>query len=220
MPVRVIPHGFDQADMKDLPAYRPAPDEPFVLLYPGRLYPEYQDPTSLFQAVKRLDQAGHIHPGSFSIHFVGTEPEYPTELARESQISDYVRFSPLVPYTTSLRLQSQASALLLFKWQDPGETGVCPAKLFEYLGVGRPVLTLGDKRDVVDDIVQECGAGATTSSADEVVAVLRTWVSTYRRSSKLPWRSHEVAVQRYTRSAAAEALADLLDRVSDGRERS
>lgn len=211
--VAVIPHGFDAQDFKDLPAYDPDPGEPFVLLYAGTLYPAYQDPTPLFQAVRILHQASHIHSGDFLIRFVGTDPGYPASLAKEFQISDYLAFTPVVPYATSLQMQSQASALLLFKWGDDQETGHCPAKLYEYLGAGRPILALGDKRDVVDDVLEECGAGVLVASVEEAVEVLQSWVVTFKSLGKLPWHFNRECIKRYTRSEAARALADLLNKV-------
>jgi len=211
--VVVIPHGFDVQDFKDLPAYAPGPGEPFVLLYVGTLYPGYQDPTPLFQAVRMLHEASSILPGDFLIRFVGTDPDYPADLAREFQTADYLAFTPVVPYATSLQMQSQASALLLFKWRDDQQTGVCPAKLYEYLGAGRPILALGDKHDVVDDVLEECEAGVSVASVEEIAEVLRSWVATFKRLGKLPWHFNRERLTHYTRSEAARALADLLNEV-------
>jgi glycosyltransferase involved in cell wall biosynthesis len=214
--VVVIPHGFDAQDFEDLPAYDPGPEEPFVLLYAGTLYPGYQDPTPLFQAVRMLHEASHIHPGDFLIRFVGTDPDCPAGLAREFQIADYLAFTPIVPYAKSLQMQSQASALLLFKWKDDQETGVCPAKLYEYFGAGRPILALGDKRDVVDDILEDCEAGVSVASAEEAADVLRSWIATFKSLGRLPWHFNREHIGRYTRSEAVRALADLLNLVVSG----
>jgi glycosyltransferase involved in cell wall biosynthesis len=212
-PVATIPHGFDQQDFDALPPYRPGPDEPLTLLYPGTLYPGYQDPTPLFEAIALLDGLSSIQPGELLVRFVGTDPAYPAALAGDYGVSEYVEFTPFVSFRRSLAMQSQASALLLFKWGDDREIGHCPAKLYDYLGVKRPILVLGEKHDVVDDIVGDCEAGVSVSSVGGIVEVLRGWLRDYQEHGALPWRVNERRRQVYTRRKAAEALASLLDEV-------
>jgi len=211
--VTVIPNGFDAADFEDLAPGVSLPGSLFTLLYAGTVYPVYQDPTTLLRAVRELLVRAQIQPGEFLIRFVGTEPEYVSSLATQHDVADFVSISPRVTYRESLRLQSQATALLLLKWTDAHETGHCPAKLFEYLGARRPVLAVGTKRDVVDDVLEECGAGVSIASVEEAAEVLQSWVTTFKSMGRLPWRFNREYIKRYTRSEAARALADLLDKV-------
>jgi hypothetical protein len=215
-PVTTIPHGFDQEDFDDLPSCQPEAHEPFTLLYAGTLYPRSQNPAPLFQAIAQLESLCVIQPGDLLVRFVGTNPDYPAALARDYQVSDYVEFTALVPFRQSLHMQSEASALILFKWGDKQESGHCPAKLYDYLGVRRPVLALGDKRDVVDDVLSDCNAGVSVKSAREAAGVLRSWLAAYQKHGALPWHFNQDRIKHYTRSEAARILADLLDRVISG----
>jgi glycosyltransferase involved in cell wall biosynthesis len=216
-PVTTIPHGFDEEDFENLPSQGPHAQEPLTLLYVGTLYPYHQDPSPLLGAIAGLDRLSLIQPGDLVVRFVGSDPDYPASLAREHQVLEYVEFTDFVPFRVSLRMQSQASALILIKWGDEQESGHCPAKLYDYLGVGRPILVLGDKPDVVDSIVEDCSAGVCVGSAEEATEVLLSWLTSHRERGAIFWRFNEKRRNHYTRTRAARTLANLLDQVTSDR---
>jgi len=92
-------------------------------------------------------------------------------------VADRVRVGDAVPYRVSLAWQKQADILLLLLWDDPREQGVCPAKLFEYAGAGRPVLSLGFAGGVAADLIRARGLGRVGGDVPSIVAALRDWLA-------------------------------------------
>jgi glycosyltransferase involved in cell wall biosynthesis len=206
-----ITNGYDEDDFDILPDEASKPGEPFSLLYLGSLYPEYQNPLPLFQAIRQLRRDSFIQPGDLVIRFVGTNPEYLREVADELGILSYLEFLAVVSHAESIKLQCQSIALLLLKWNDQEEKGVCPVKLYEYLGAERPVLAVGDYQDVTDEILQTCEAGISARSKHEISEILRFWLTIYQNTGELPWNNNMANTKKYTRAYTAGALARLLD---------
>jgi glycosyltransferase involved in cell wall biosynthesis len=213
--VVTITNGFDDGDFDRRTDYEPISEAPFSILYAGSLYPEYQNPLPLFWAIQRLDQNSFIKPGDLKIRFLGTSPDKITKMAEEVGITPYLEFIPVISFDESVALQKQSTALLLLKWNDELEDGVCPVKLYEYLGANRPVLSIGNYLDVTDDIMVSCQAGVSVQAAEEIIKILRGWITIYRQLGELPWNNNYKAVQKYSRKASASELSTLLNEFTE-----
>ncbi len=214
-PVVTIRNGFDEDDFVDLNHFKSNSDAPFSMLYPGSLYPGFHDLRPLFQAVRKLHRQSFINSRNFVIRFLGTDPEYPRKLAAKLEISSYLEFLPFASFKESLAYQSQATVLILFKWEDENEKGVCPSKFYEYLGARRPVLSIGKVRNVTDEILEDCHAGLTASTSEETSEILREWIAAYRENGEIGWEYNLNNLKKYSRKAAAEKMADLLNEITE-----
>jgi glycosyltransferase involved in cell wall biosynthesis len=92
-----------------------------------------------------------------------------------------------------------------------------PAKLYEYLRVGRPMLALVGE-GAVRELMEDTGAGLPISSRnpEEIAMALRRLYSNRRAGaaqSDLPGMN----VSRYSRESLTAMLAHELDRLVDGR---
>lgn len=210
-PVTTITNGFDESDFDLLIDDAPNTDQPFSLLYSGSLYSGYQNPFPLFQAVQKLCRESFIKKGDFVVRFLGTDPSHLLELAKDLDIIPYLEFLPVVPLEESIKLQCQSTALLLLKWNDERDDGVCPVKFYEYLGTDRPVLVIGNYQDVTDEILGLCRAGVSVKSVEEIVQILRSWITLYRENGELPWENDPENTKKFTRKVAAGELASLLE---------
>ena len=116
----------------------------------------------------------------------------------------------------SIKKQKESTVLLFLGWTDPREKGFYTAKVFEYLGARRPILAIGLKGDVVDELLRETGAGAVVSEVNEIKALLSQWMKEFKQSGEIlsHFKRDSAAVYRYTRKQEAAKLAQLLEEAS------
>jgi glycosyltransferase involved in cell wall biosynthesis len=211
--VMTIPNGFDEDDYaEDIPL-----TPKFTVTYTGNIYRGRQDATALFEAIAELKEEGELSSDSFEVRFFGggsLASLLPTIEAYH--LEEVVKICGLVPFRESIRKQMESTVLLFLGWNDPGERGFYSAKIFEYLGAGRPILVTGPRGDVVDELLNETGAGVVASDVNEIKNLLCQWMDEFKQSGEI--RSHfktdNAAIHRYTRNQEAAELARLLDDVS------
>jgi glycosyltransferase involved in cell wall biosynthesis len=126
-------------------------------------------------------------------------------------IADLVKVEPAIDYLGALEEMLTVDGLLLL--QAANCNAQVPAKLFEYLRAGRPILALTDPRGDTARTLDAAGAGviARLDSQQEIEHALLRFVTESKTSG---WRRPGMdAVARYSREAQAGQLARLLDEV-------
>lgn len=206
--VEVLYNGFDPADY---PSETRAASQ-FTLTYVGTLIRPGQNPEPLFKALALLASRPEIdlQRSGFQIRFLGTAPGAVADLAQRYGVAHLVRHLPAVPHTDCLAQQAAATALLFVGWNDPA-TGWLSAKLFEYLGAGRPILAVGPPGGEPSRILRECGLPDLSDDPQTIAGRLESWLREHDASATPSARASGAALQTYTRRAQAERLARLLD---------
>ena len=151
-PVEVIYNGYDPegfANLDPRPAF-PIDGKP-RLVYTGTLYAAGQDANGICAAVAAEPRATLVVASEQSALW--------QRLAKKFGVGDRLDFRGSVPRAEALRLQRDASALLLLDWRDPRQ-GVMTGKVFEYLLSPAPIWVVGGATDSpVARLVKEAGRG-------------------------------------------------------------
>jgi glycosyltransferase involved in cell wall biosynthesis len=171
----VVPNGCDVTDFDGLVKRRQAPSEPFVLLHAGSLYGA-RNPTPLLEALKRAIARGALDRHRIRLRFIGRIGVPGISLpavVRELGLDDIVEFIGHIPRRAILQEMLDASALLIVQ---PVTTVSVPAKLYEYMAAGRPVLALAEPGGETAELVHGSGAGIAVA-ADDVGVIERALVS-------------------------------------------
>ncbi len=218
----LIPNGYDEEDFKDLvsaPSRTNHVDRPTRLLHLGLLYPEERDPLPFFKAMSRLKSDGLVNPASLRIclRAPGSEDVY-AKIIRQEEIETLVEILPPLPYRQGLREAANADGLLLFQ-------GACcdhqiPAKTYEYLRLGKPILALTSETGDTAALLRENGGATIVDLADED-AIYRT-VPAFVRSVQQQVHSLPDAgkARRYSRRSQTEELAKCLSEAVSAQETS
>ena len=212
--VVVIHNGFDEDDYLDDVRLTAK----FTITYTGTIYPGKQDPGPLFKAIAELKEEGRISPNDFEVRFFGGGTLANLLPAiKYHQLEGIVKICGLVPFKESIQKQKESTMLLLLGWNDHRERGFYTGKVFEYLGARRPILSIGPKGDVVDELLKDTGAGVVISSVNEIKARLSQWIEEFKDSGDIVshFKPDSTAIFRYTRKQQAAKLAKLLEEVSD-----
>jgi len=155
-------------------------------------------------AMRRALAAGILRRDSLRIHFVGTdyaraERAVPriVPIARELGLEQMVdEHAARIPYFETLRCLTDASALLVFGWDDPGYTA---SKLYPYILAERPLLTVLHESSSANEVVRNTKAGtpvsfSSSSSPAEIAETIYTsWFITraFEKHPKTLWNLFE-----------------------------
>jgi glycosyltransferase involved in cell wall biosynthesis len=210
--VITIFNGFDEEDYREEIHLTSR----FTITYTGNVSPRRQDPSPLFQAIVELKQQDKLSPGELEVRFFGLNVlETISPLVKKYHLQQYVKIYGHVPFKDSIKRQMESTVLLLLSWNDPKEKGIYSGKIFEYLGARRPILSVGPKGDVVDELLEETGSGIVASEASEVKEILSTWLHEFRLHGEL--RSHytpkQDIIRQYTRREQTRKLTEVLNEV-------
>lgn len=211
--LNVIPNGYEESAFADLPQIAPRePDRPLRFVHSGTLYPEGRNPMALLSALASLKEKGALTDKDIHVVFRASRNEvaYTRELQR-LRIENLVTFAPPVSNREALREQAEADALLLL--QGDQFAGQIPAKVYEYLRIGRPILALVGEHGDTRELLQQTG-GAELVDADDAAAIEQRLPAFMRAVRQETWPVANAAMVRgFSRCSGAARLAGLLDEV-------
>ena len=151
-----------------------------VLVHSGALYPKERDPRAFFQALAQLQSD---HKGFQDVEIVlrgtGHDSLYAAMLASLG-IERLVRLEPSLPHTDAVAELLSADGLLLFQSRSCNHQ--TPAKIYEYLKSGKPILALTDSAGDTAEKLREYpaavmapldDAGAISDGLSRFLAIVR-----------------------------------------------
>jgi glycosyltransferase involved in cell wall biosynthesis len=167
--------------------------------------------------VTALAKAVAACPGmkdDFELIFVGRVPDDQRDFIRRSAVAGIVRLTGHVPHAEAVQWIRRAHALLLMQ-DGAGSEIVVPAKVYEYMRAGKPILGLFRPGETTG-LLEASGLGYTALPTD-VEGITERILGLYRdvRGGNSPKPNREF-VGRLTRKNAARELARLLDEVVAG----
>lgn len=182
-PVAFVMNGFDPDDYAPADSLSPLDSGHLTILYAGGIYVGKRDPAVLFQALADMGAAAHM----VRVHFYMPESglKLVAAMAKDYGVTDQIVLHGLVQRDLVVELQQRSDILLLLRWDSPEENGVLAGKLFEYIGSGRPILSLGSTTGEAAEIIRQNGLGLVTNDKDQIIRQLEEWLA-QKRNGKVP----------------------------------
>jgi len=208
-PVTVVSNGYDRTWEEDsLPepiSWRNR-DDKVRLLFTGTYLPSRHDFAPLFRAVSSLG----ADASRFHLDFVGPDTHLIAPVASRFGLSGIVSAEPPVPRRTVLSLQTCSDVLLLPTSPEAVSQEILPAKFFDYVAAGVPILALAPEGSAVarasDDL------GLVTQDSRRIAAWLSELMST--PASARSARSRRRPPAGLSRVAQLDILENLLAEVA------
>ena len=166
-PVEVIYNGYDPETFAGLSLEPVFPNDGRVrLVYTGTVYERGQDVSALCAAVATEQQA--------TLVIASDRPDVWIPAGHRYGLGDRLDFRGAVPRAEALRMQRDASALVLLDWYDPRH-GVLTGKVFEYLQSPAPIWVVGGSaKSPAAQLVTEAGRGvALGRDREHIQAAIR-----------------------------------------------
>ena len=210
----VIENGYDERAFTNLSRLAPRQTGgPLVLVHSGLLYPRGRNPVPFLTALAQLKNSGLV--GADGLRVILRASRSVKEFTREIQrlgLGDMVFLYPAISYRDALIEQATADALLLFQGAEFDRQ--IPAKLYEYLRIGRPIFALTSDLGDTANVLRNTG-GAETAPIDDVDAIASRLAAFIRvlREGRAPVTDPSV-VKQYSRENGALLLAKQFEQVS------
>jgi len=167
-----IPNGFDPEDFADLVPRRSAGPDRLVLTHAGVFYGR-RSPEPIFRALRLLRDRG-AGGRELLLQLVGP-PEFEgrclREIADSHGVGDLVELTGRVDHRPALELMKGSDIQVLVGFNGPGSELQVPAKLFEYMGVGRSVLALAPGRGAMREILAQSRIDSEVCDPDDPEAI-------------------------------------------------
>ena len=112
-------------------------------------------------------------------------------------------------------LEMQARAHLLLMVSHIGIKGIPSSKIYEYLGLGRPVLVCPGDEDILDETFTQYNLGFIANTPIETFDLLNTQFHKYLDGTYETLQADTNFTAQFARSTQAKVLANLLNNVSE-----
>ncbi len=184
-------------------------NEPKRIVYTGKIYPDTRDPTPLIECIFEAEQESLIQKGSIEVHIYGSQVEDIASLSKRKEYSDILKIHGHVRREVALSAQVQADIVLLLESPSPDASGVLTGKVFEYIGSGTPILSLGSlKKSAIGKLLEstQCGICLENNKAE-----IKQLLKMLEVNSSLEWFDPvEFEVMKYSRENQAEKMLSII----------
>jgi glycosyltransferase involved in cell wall biosynthesis len=206
--VEVIPNGFDAGEM---PAWNPVADATVRVGFMGRFY-GLTDPAPFLRGLAEAAASSSGQALDVCLEVVGPPSERLDAVADALGVTEKVTHHGLLPHDEALALMARMDVGLVAIADVPGADAVYTTKLFEYLGMGLPVLVVGPHDGAAARLVRDVGAGWTVTPAETAaVAELLRGLSVEKRSAGRVTTNRDLSIiKTFERRAQAERIATIL----------
>ena len=217
--IQVIENGFDESSFapqagQPAPSGAPAALNPgkVTLLHSGIVYPEWRNPQALFAALRQLIDAQGIHAATVRLRFRAPEhSDFLAALTATFGLGHVVQILPPIGYQAALTEMCAADGLLVMQSADCNDQ--IPAKVYEYIRAGKPVLGLCGAGSDTEGVLLRAGIRhlAPLESTELVGLALNNFVTTMQNGTSPTCNTK--FVESFSRFSKARELAKLLAEV-------
>jgi len=212
--VMVVANGFDP---EDLPRHAPQAG-PLRVGFMGRFY-NVTDPSPFFDgAVIALRDEPAC--SDMRIDVVGPPSAIAMAMVADRGLEDVVTFHGFLPHAAALDVMASADVGLVAIADQPGADANYTGKLFEYLGVGLPVLLVGPPNGVAAQLIRRAAAGKVAPYTDpQAVADALGEFARAKRAGEPAGSPIASAIAPFDRRAQVAVLAAAFDELVSGPDR-
>lgn len=203
-----VPNGFDSDDFPNVTKTR---NEKFTITYTGSMYGR-RNPKSLFEAVQKLVDAGRVWPEKLLFRFVGRFGDEIHEIFKNSGFMEQIEVIDYVPHKKSLEHLMTSDVLLLIVDESKESNKIVPGKVFEYIGVKRPIIAIAPDDSEIADLIAYANSGKSAHQSDieQLAAHFKAQYDLWYQGTQYFEPDIEI-VESFERREATRQLAEILD---------
>lgn len=186
---------------------------PFTITYVGTVFPG-QHLGFFASAFHRFVE--DKNPDEVRLQFLGAG-YVESQLARIQSVycglEPFLQVTSRIPRRDVLQREMESHVLLHFAWKD--FSGIIGSKLYEYIGLGKPILICPTDNDIVDRMLAPYNMACLCADSETAVHQLNRLFELHKKG-----RYHEQIPdadfqKRYTRYGQTQKLASLIDQVTN-----
>ncbi|MCO5252681.1 MAG: hypothetical protein M9949_14830 [Candidatus Kapabacteria bacterium] len=205
-----VPNGFDSNDFPDV-QYKA--NHKFTLTYTGSMYGR-RNPESLFAAIEELIAEGKIDKNKIVLRFVGRFGNEVNDMFEKATFADRIEIIGYVPHSESIAMIMKSDALLLVVDESKESKEIVPGKVYEYIGVNRPLIAIGPEDGSVAELIRETAAGDIAHQSN-IAKIKDMYLDAFKnwKNGDNTTNSNLELITKYERRNATKQLAELLTRL-------
>jgi glycosyltransferase involved in cell wall biosynthesis len=186
----------------------------YELCHFGTVYGK-RTPRVLLEAISEMFRDGRLKPDAIRLRFVGgwdTTDQECERLAVDLEQHGFLRREPAIPHSLCLAEMKRSSVLLVLQPDSPLQV---PAKIYEYVATGRPLLLIGGE-GATANLVNRHALGVSSPNQVESIKALLHELATGNRTLVPP---DAARVNRFEYRSLTGELSAVLDAAARESER-
>ena len=193
---KILFNGFDEEDFKEMP-FPNNGNENIVISHIGSLS-RSQNPILLFKAI--LSYCGEFSKNGISLRLIGSVHPEIKDTINKFKLDYLVEFIEYLPHADAIKHMMESDALLIVVPELPGNNGIIPGKLYEYLRSGSQIILIGNDNCDAADIVKSFGGFCINQNRPNLDIEKVT-------SKKIPREKYKL--DQYSRRYQTEILSEI-----------
>lgn len=205
-----ITNGFDEMDFDGL-THPPQHKDVFKIVYTGSLSIK-QRPVFFFEALAEAVGTNPDLAKTLEVMLIGPVSNEHRTLIKEKGLEPFVNITGAVSYKECLEMMFGADILLLILDLNKGADGIVPAKTYEYLRVGKPILATV-REGLCANLVRELNVGRVVpfDRVSEISKAIEQHFDEWK-NNRNPFNRLELSqLIQYNRQELTRKLATYLD---------
>lgn len=207
--IQVIWNGFDGSDNLAAPALPPHTRK--VLIHTGTMYGgRHTGP--VLPSLDRLIRTNRLTADSIVLRFVGATDEgslLPIDTALSAERQGWLEVTrTTVPRHRAIQMAREADGLFLVQ---PQSLTQVPGKLYEYIGIGRPILAFILRGSPIEDILQRCGVPNVCIYPEDTPDQVDQALLRFLQIPAGPWKANEWFLQTFDAVEQTRMLCSSID---------
>jgi glycosyltransferase involved in cell wall biosynthesis len=204
---KLVTNGFDEQDITPLPQNQL--DTKFTISHIGSLNLS-RNPEKLWKVLSAMIKEKPQFARDLEIKLVGKVDIAVLKSIGENGLAGYLQRIEYMPHQEAMHEIQKSQVLLLLINNTPNAKGILTGKMFEYLGSGRPVLSIGPEGGDAALILEETEAGYTADYQDEET-MHRIVSGYYTRYAEQKLESNTGNRLKYSRRVLTGEIASILN---------
>lgn len=185
-----------------------------VLLHAGSLYGG-RNANVVLHTVRNLRLANAPEVQNLQVHLLGakgSQSEIDEELSADAVRDNWLKMLPAVSPAQALEYSQTADGLLLLQ---PHTSVQIPAKLFQYVCIGRPILALAPRGSAVEQVLSQSGIPHVCLYPDAGPGENEARLVRYLGLPSTPVQPSRWFLEKFDVTRHAESLMRIVDRVTN-----
>ncbi len=209
--LKLVYNGYDKRDIAIV--NEPTPYDKFRISYIGNMKTN-QNPGGLWKALKSLVETNNGFQKDLQIRLTGKIHSDIKIGLKQTGLLNYCSFSDYVPHSMAVRKMKEAAALLFIIPQSKDNRGILTGKIFEYLAVGRPLISVGPVTGDAAKIIRKAKGGEmydyenSINLEKRILSIYQAW-QTNNIEKLAP--DYSIVENKYDREKLTEQLSKLLN---------
>jgi glycosyltransferase involved in cell wall biosynthesis len=189
--------------------------ECFTIIHAGNFDPS-RSPRGFLEAISSIDKNFPNIFGKDSVRLYGNINPLVADYIEEYKLGSIVHQMGIKPYDEIVKIISEAAILLLVVHNDPSTPKYCiPAKLFEYMATGRPIIAISPKGAAAEIIDQyQLGVVISHNNVKQIESVILEYYDSYVSGSLVTKIPEKKILEKFDRKGLTKQLAKILDNLN------